>query len=258
MCVRSFTCVQWLCVCSFVCTSWLIGVCVCVCVCAHSSMCVHLFIGVQWLCVCSFVCRSWVFERYAWGWCRTYELVMSHIWMSHVAHRNDVAHMNESCCTYERVISHIWKGQGTRTHMHTYIHTSSLCGCNLRGPCTTAPTRMSHRSDTCHTSANIHVCLYIQTCVTDLTHVTHVTHLTHHRSDTCHTSQWVTHLTHVTDLTHVTHVTHLNDSCHTSANIHVCLYIQRGHAPPHLYQWVMAHMSMSHVPQIKIYMCTST
>jgi len=56
--------------------------------------------------------------------CRTYEWVMSHIWMSHIEHMNEscrtyewmshvthvmshVAHLNESCRTYEWVTSHI-------------------------------------------------------------------------------------------------------------------------------------------------------
>jgi len=56
----------------------------------------------------------------------TYEWVMSHMWMSHVAHMNEscrtcecvmshisighVTHVNESCLTQEWVMSHIWIG----------------------------------------------------------------------------------------------------------------------------------------------------
>jgi len=68
--------------------------------------------------------------------CHTYEGVMSHIWMSHVAHMNEschtyewvmshiwtshVTHMNESCHTYACVMSHIW------TSHVTYMHESCL------------------------------------------------------------------------------------------------------------------------------------
>jgi len=56
--------------------------------------------------------------------CRTYEWVMSHIWMSHVAHRN------ESCRTYERVMSHIWTSHVA--HMNKSRHTYAWVTSHVR------------------------------------------------------------------------------------------------------------------------------
>jgi len=70
----------------------------------------------EWLCVTWLIvmwhdserlCHTIWMRRVA---CHTYEWVMSHIWMSHVAHRNG------SCHTYESVMSHI--GRRHVTHIN--------------------------------------------------------------------------------------------------------------------------------------------
>jgi len=91
----------------------------------------------------------------------TYEWVMSHVWMSHVAHMNGSWHTyeaarsipgytKESCHTYELVMAHIWMGHGTHitescrkyewvrsvTHASESCHTYERVTCCTRHSCT--------------------------------------------------------------------------------------------------------------------------
>jgi len=90
--------------------------------------------------------------------CRTYEGVMSHIWVSHVAHMKEscrtyewvmshirmshVAYMSESCRTYEGVMLHIWVSHVAYTsklyrvsewrHVSEMSYVTSLMSCCVK------------------------------------------------------------------------------------------------------------------------------
>jgi len=81
----------------FICVTWLIHLCDV----THS----HLHVTCSWM--------SWTTHTES---CHTCDWVMSHIWMSHVAH------MSESCHTHERVTIHTREG-GYVTHMNESCHT---------------------------------------------------------------------------------------------------------------------------------------
>ena len=72
--------------------------------------CVSRGVELAWMglvtCECTYECES----------CHTYDLVMSHIWMHHVAH------VDESCHAYEFVMAHIWMHHIAHINESWYSH----------------------------------------------------------------------------------------------------------------------------------------
>jgi len=75
--------------------------------------------------------------------CHTYEWVVPHMWMSHVAH------VNESCRTCEWVVSHIWVSRVT--HVNESCLTCQWVVCHMSMSCVTP------MSESCHTYEKSHV-----------------------------------------------------------------------------------------------------
>ena len=118
--------------------------------------------------------------------CHTYQWVVSHVWMSYVAHMNEschtyewvmsnvwmsyVTHMNESCHLYESVMSHVWMSYVTRmtclinTCDKNYFcffyvwHVFSVCGGRVGGMNAWVMSRVWHVS-------LIRVCVMTHSCV---------------------------------------------------------------------------------------------
>ena len=97
--------------------------------------------------------------------CHTYQWVMSHTWMSHVAH------MNESCHTNGSVTSHGNTLQYTATHCNTLQHTATHYNewVNSHMDHTKRAWAMSHTDESCHIlvqkwyeeSAYARICIYM-------------------------------------------------------------------------------------------------
>ena len=68
--------------------------------------------------------------------CCTYEWVILHMWMSHVAH------MNGSCCTYEWVVSHVWMSHVA--HMNGSGQTYEWVNSHIW------MSHITHMNDSCH------------------------------------------------------------------------------------------------------------
>jgi len=170
--------------------------------------------------------------------CHVYKWAMSHIWMSRVTQNN------ESCHTYEWVTSHVWMSRVTRM------------------------------DESCHTYKWVVSYIQIQTCVADsntertaraMSHISmsHVTHM----NKSHHTYTWVT--LHISK----SHFTHINTSaCRRfrqqmsswghrpllqKSPIKETIFLQKRPMtaneqlePCHTYQWVMSHISMSHVTRM--------
>jgi len=160
--------------------------------------------------------------------CRTYEWVMSHIWMSYVAHRNEscrtyecvmshigmshVAHMNASCLTYEWVMSHIWM---------SYV-------AHMNEPCRTY---ISHISVS-HTCKHLQYSVCLPLC---------------RRYEWGHTYEWV--MSHI-QMSHVTHISH-TWACQTQASTSNSCAEGMSEATPMnywccAYKWVIFHIHHRH------------
>ena len=80
----------------------------------------------------------------------TYKCVMSHIWMCHSTHMNDLLTMDESCHTYEWVkshtyewvVSHIWMSH--MTHMSESYHTCEWVTSHVW------MSQASHKNESCY------------------------------------------------------------------------------------------------------------
>jgi len=97
--------------------------------------------------------------------CRTYECVVMHKWISHVAH------INESCYMYEWVISHVWMRRVARINAsrHTYecvtshVWTSHVARTNaLRRTCAWVTSHMSMRDSV---KECVRVCARVRMCL---------------------------------------------------------------------------------------------
>ena len=173
--------------------------------------------------------------------CHTYEWVMPHTGMSHVARvwMSHVTQMNEACHKYEWVMRHnenigfggAWLIEGTHPHRllqchescHTYEWVMPHIWMSL----------VPHMHEPCHTYER----------GMSYTHMRHVTRMHTPR----HTCEWVmshdehteccgTSLTGGIWMSHVTHVNEpMNESCRT------CEWA---------YEWVMSHIWMSHVTHV--------
>ena len=160
--------------------------------------------------------------------CHTYEIVMSHIWITHVAHMNEpcvmyiwmshVAHMNESCrkfesvllhidgsgCTYKLAMPHIWMRRTCETIMlHIWMSDWFTCEAIM------LHIWMSLTCESCCTyewAIMLHIWMSL-TCesVTSHTWMSAVAHM----NESCRTHEWVT--LH----TWMSHVAHMNESCRT-------------------------------------------
>jgi len=167
--------------------------------------------------------------------CRTYEWVMSHIWMSHIwiCH---VTRVNESCHTWEWVMSHLCMSHVTR------MNESMNESCHIYEWIVYTPQR--HRTEQFPKPwkgliawSDSFICvmrlnLYIYECRDSLLRVTWLVRVRHAselskalKGESCHTYEWV--MSHVW----MSHVTRINESCHT-------------------YGWVMSHVLMSHVTRM--------
>jgi len=147
---------------------------------------------------------------------------MAHIWMSHGTHMNESCHTYEwfeSYDAYEYDMSRIWHTYEHGTHMnmahiwiwHTYDH-NHMCAIFICVPYTYG----THMNESCHIwhtyEYGTHMNIYM-----------------------AHIWSYVCHI-HMCAIMHVEYGTHMNESCHTHMN-----------ESWHTYEWVMAHIWMSHV-----------
>jgi len=162
-----------------------------------------------------------------------------HIWMSHVTSEWVISRMNESRRTYQLVMSHIWMSHVTHIWMSHVTHIRHMNGSphlwmsHVTYECVTSQTEschtyMSKPRDT-HTTYDWEV-LYIwmshvtYECVTSHTESCH-THM--NESHDTHTTyewvmshmnashRWLSHVTHIW-MSHVTHIRHIIGWCYSS------------------------------------------
>jgi len=160
--------------------------------------------------------------------CQLYKWVMSHLWMIHVSHMNEMyergwsgghhplrpvivlclrhprkkdrKEMNESCLTYEWAISHVWALSLIWTSHVTYEWVMS----HMNAPRHTHTNTVTHREKAVargHVWIG-HVSHMDKSCHIWMCYVTHM-------NTSCHTKEW--------ELLHIwmCHVSLMNESCHS-------------------------------------------
>jgi len=170
----------------------------------------------------------------------TYEWVMSHIWMSHVTH------MNELCHTYEWVMSHVCMSHVTSAFSKRPSPANKLY---------TRIRHATHMNESCHKYQWVMAHLWMS----------HFKHM----NESCHTYEWVNADTWISQVAHtnesrtrMSHVTHTNESCHThlfktavprkqapssQVDYRNVLLSTHMNEPCHTYERVMSRIHRSHV-----------
>jgi len=136
----------------------------------------------------SHVCHiyEWVMSRthtYVLFWLSVIQWVMSHVWMIHVTH------VDELCHTCEWFMSHIWMSHVLRMHESCHAHTH-MSDSDLFAICKSV-SHVTHMNESCHT------CEW----VTSHVWISHVART----DESCHAYKWVMsriwmrHVTHMSD-----------------------------------------------------------
>jgi len=169
--------------------------------------------------------------------CRTYECIMSHVWMRHKAHTacliDDVGWMRESLHTNEERMSHVsWIWMSHVTHIN------ELCGTY---EWVVAHVWMSHVT-TCP------MCEWVMSHIW----MRHVTHM----NESWPLDECPSPVLRVWSHIELSHVTHMNESWISQVYQWVMSHEWMGHVThinepwmSRVHQWVMSHALMSHVTQ---------